>query len=300
MLPVSPSWPPPVVDHAGGFAAIGAAPVAAGDSPHPSTLEIPVTSRPASALTQQARRRTSGADGRARPGRVRARSGPRRRGEGSLLDSPDGRTEGDQAGRVRADVRHGVARAASHRHAPAGSRSGAAVSPSRSRLSSSSSSFPRRAARGAAAASFTPPAPRPRGWAADAIPAVHHVEAMLQTRREDGYTRTSRVVLRGNTPCCWAVLAGPVPGLGSPPRRRRPRSADRQQVRAQGHAPLHAELAADVVAVKVDRARRPRQRGGDVLRGQAAHHQMRDVGFGRGQGLSGAGRPHSRACSMCC
>ena len=67
----------------------------------------------------------------------------------------DRRTERDQAGRVRADVRHGVARSASHPHAPAGSRSGAVVSPSRSRLSSSSSSFPRRAARGAAAA---PPA----------------------------------------------------------------------------------------------------------------------------------------------
>ena len=43
----------------------------------------------------------------------------------------------------------------------------------------------------------------PRGWAADAIPAVHHVEAMLQTRRENGYTRTSRVVMRGNPPWWW-------------------------------------------------------------------------------------------------
>ncbi len=43
----------------------------------------------------------------------------------------------------------------------------------------------------------------PRGWAADAIPAVHHVEAMLPTRREDWYTRTSRVVMRGNPPWCW-------------------------------------------------------------------------------------------------
>ena len=91
--PVSPSWPPPVVDHAGCLAAIGETPVAAGDSPHPSTLEIPVTSRPASALTQQAR-----------PGRARARSGPRRRGEGSLLDTPgwaDGGGSGGEGTRGR-------------------------------------------------------------------------------------------------------------------------------------------------------------------------------------------------------
>ena len=137
--PVSPSWPPHVVDHDGGFAAIGETLVAAGDSPLPSALEIPRDVAPG----------------------ARARSGPRRRGEGSWLDRPDGRTERDQAGRARADGRHGVARSASHRHAPAGSRSGAAVSPSRSRWSSSPSSFPRRAARGAAAASFTPPSPRP-------------------------------------------------------------------------------------------------------------------------------------------
>ena len=215
---MSPSWPPPVVDHAGGFAAISAAPVAAGDSPHPSTLEIPVTSRPASALTQQARRRTSGADGRARPGRARARSGPRRRGEGSLPDSPDGRTEGDQAGRVRADVRHGVARSASYRHAPAGSRSGAAVSPSRSRWSSSPSSFPRRAARGAAAASFTPPSPRPprvggrchpcrssRGGHATDAPGGWVYENIA-----GGYAGEHPMLL-------GCPLAGPVPGLGNPP-----------------------------------------------------------------------------------
>ena len=40
-LPVSPLWPPHVVDHAGGLAAIGETPVAAGDSSHPSTIEIP-------------------------------------------------------------------------------------------------------------------------------------------------------------------------------------------------------------------------------------------------------------------
>ena len=163
--------------------------------------------RPASAPTQQARRRTSGADGRARPGRARARSARAAAATGRCWNGPDGRTEGDQAGRVRADVRHGVARSASHRHAPAGSRSGAAVSPSRSRLSSSSWSFPRRVARGAAAASFTPPSQRPRGWAAYAIPAVHHVKAILQTRREEWYTRRSRVVMGGDTPMVLPVAA---------------------------------------------------------------------------------------------
>ena len=153
-LPLFPSWPPHVVDHEGGLAAIGETLVAAGDSPLPSALEIPRDVAPG----------------------ARARSGPRRRGEGSWLDRPDGRTERDQAGRARADGRHGVARSASHRHAPAGSRSGAAVSPSRSRWSSSTSSFPRRAARGAAAASFTPPSPRPPRVGGIGHPAFHHVE----------------------------------------------------------------------------------------------------------------------------
>ncbi len=66
----------------------------------------------------------------------------------------------------------------------------------------------------------------PRGWAADAIPAVHHVEAMLPTRREDWYTRTSRVVLRGTPPCWWAVrspvlcpVSGARRGAGAPAQR---------------------------------------------------------------------------------
>ena len=66
----------------------------------------------------------------------------------------------------------------------------------------------------------------PRGWAASAIPAVHHVETMLQTRPEDGYTRTSRVVLRGNPPWWWAVrspvlcpVSGARRGAGTPAQR---------------------------------------------------------------------------------
>ena len=139
------------------------------------------------------------------------------------------RTARDQAGRVRADVRHGVARSASHRHAPAGSRAGPAVSPSRSRWSSSPLSFPRRVARGAAAASFTPPSQRsPRvggrchpcrssrgGHATDAPGGL--VYENIAGRYEGEHP-----MLLG------CPLAGPVPGLGSPPRRRRPRSADRQ------------------------------------------------------------------------
>ena len=67
----------------------------------------------------------------------------------------------------------------------------------------------------------------PHRWAAyAAIPAFHHVEAMLQTRREAWYTRRSRVVMRGNPPCCWAVRSPvlcPVPrarrGVGAPAQR---------------------------------------------------------------------------------
>ena len=70
------------------------------------------------------------------------------------------------------------------------------------------------------------PRRRRRGWAADAIPAVHHVEAMLPTRREDGYTRTSRVVMRGNPPWCWPFrspvlcpVSGARRGAGAPAQR---------------------------------------------------------------------------------
>ena len=76
-----------------------------------STIEIPRDvapvariALPASALTQQARRRTSGADGRARPGSARARSGPRRRGEGFVAGKPgwaDGAGSGGEGTRGR-------------------------------------------------------------------------------------------------------------------------------------------------------------------------------------------------------
>ncbi len=72
------------------------------------------------------------------------------------------------------------------------------------------------------------------GWAADAIPAVHHVEAMLPTRREDWYTRTSRVVMRGNTPWCWPFrspvlcpVSGARRGAGAPAQRIDSRCARR-------------------------------------------------------------------------
>ena len=155
MLPISPSWRPPVVDHDGGLAAIGEAPVAAGDSPHPSTIEIPRDvapvariARPASAPTQQARRRTSGADGRARPGSARTRS-----------------------------------------------------------------------ARAAVAA------PSAGGRQMPSLPFITW-KAMLPTRREDGYTRTSRVVMRGNTPWCGPFrspvlcpVSGARRGAGAPAQR---------------------------------------------------------------------------------
>ena len=143
--PVFPSWPPHVVDHDGGLAAIGETPVAVGTrptrqlasaaarSPHPSAIEIPRDVAPVARI--------------ARP---------------------------------------------------------ASPPPRRSRR--------RRSA--------------PRRWAASAIPAVRHVEAMLQTRREDGYTRTSRVVMRGIPPCWWAVrspvlcpVSGARRGAGAPAQR---------------------------------------------------------------------------------
>ena len=233
-LPGSPPWPPHVVDHDGGLAAIGEAPATAGDSPHPSAFEIPRDVAPVRASRHRHRSRPcrhaatcpARTVGHARA--VRARSGPRRRGEGSLLDSPDGRTERDQAGRVHGDVRHGVARAASHRQAPAGSRSGAVVSPSRSRLSSSISSFPRGGARGAAAASFTPPPPRPPRVGDLCNPCLssrggHATDApgcLVYENLAGGYEGEPPVLL-------GCPLAGPVPGLGSPPGRRRTRSADR-------------------------------------------------------------------------
>ena len=151
---------------------------------------------------------------------------PRRRGDGSLLERPDGRTARDQAGRGSTDVRHGVARSASHRHAPAGSRAGAAVSPSRSRWSSSPSSFPRRVARGAAAASFTPPSQRPPRVGGICHPCRssrggHATDApggLVYENIAGGY--------EGDPPCCWAVrspvlcpVSGARRGAGAPAQR---------------------------------------------------------------------------------
>ena len=233
MLPVSPSWRPPVVDHDGGFAAIGEAPGVAGDSPHPSTIKIPRDvapvariARPASAPTQQARRRTSGADGRARPGRARARSA---RAAAATVRCWNARMGGRRGIRRGGEARTSATALRARRAIGTRRQGHAPERPSR-RPDLGGLRHPRPSPDGSPAA----PPPRrsrrrrraPRGWAADAIPAVHHVEAMLPTRREDWYTRTSRVVMRGNPPCCWAVrspvlcpVSGARRGAGAPAQR---------------------------------------------------------------------------------
>ena len=109
-LPGSPPWPPHVVDHDGGLAAIGEAPATAGDSPHPSAFEIPRDvapgariAPPASEPTLQARRHMSGADRRARPGRACAvwPAPPRRRFVAGQPGWADGAGPGGEGTRGR-------------------------------------------------------------------------------------------------------------------------------------------------------------------------------------------------------
>ena len=187
-----------------------------------SPPSVRFASRPVTRPTRQPLRSI----GTSRPVRASRDRHLRRRGEGSWLERPDGGRNGiRREGYVRTYATALRARRAigtrRQGHAPARpSRRpdlGGLRHPRPSQDGPPAAAAPRRSRRRRSA---------PRGWAADAIPAVHHVEAMLQTRREDGYPRTSRVVMRGNSPWCWAVRS-PVRCPVSGARRRASAPAQR-------------------------------------------------------------------------